>query len=310
MTQGSTTDRATVLIVNPNSGSGDHLETVRGRAATLGYTVRTSEREGHAIDLTEEAIDEGFENIVAVGGDGTVNEVLQGILAADAGDEVSLGVVPAGTGNDFADHLGIPDIDEAFSVLQHGDRRRIDIGLANGAPFLNSCIAGITAEASARTSSELKSRLGVLAYVVTTIRTLSEFHALELTADVRDGGATETVWAGPAGLVLIGNGRRFSMTGGQQANMEDGLFDVTLVEDPASISLVGDQALETPLGRPELTRFRASTLELGVETGEQATFSLDGEIREFSEVHLRTDPGAIRVGVGDTYNPTPEGRND
>lgn len=301
------TSDATVVF-NPTSGTGNHRQEIRDRVSLLGWELKPTEREGHAIELTREAIDAGATTVAAAGGDGTLNEVIRGVVAADALDTVTVGVVPAGTGNDFASHIGLTTIDEAFAAIQRGERRQLDLGLANDTPFMNSCIAGLTARASARTSSEEKARLGVLAYVMTTFRVLSEFHGLQISAEVKEGTMATPVWTGPAAMVLAGNGRRFSLTGGTQANIEDGFLDVTIVEDAAARQLVEEQARERLLGEenPHITRLLASSLELSVETDDPATFSLDGEMEEFTSVTLTTEPQALRMPVGDSYQPLPE----
>lgn len=298
-------DGPTVLIVNPQSGSSDHESAIRARADLLGLCVRRSERQGHAVDLAAEAIADGAGTLVAVGGDGTVNEVIRGVIAADALEEVDVGVIPAGTGNSFARNIGVPDLETAFEVLQHGERRRIDVGMANGFPFLNSCIAGLTAEASDRTDDALKARIGVAAYVFTTIRTWSAYDAIGLRVEVHGG---DTAWTGPVGLVLVGNARRVAVTGDGQADVEDGRFDVSIIEDPALVDLDGGRALDR-LGElwPALTRLQASGLDIDVESGDPVRFSLDGEIREFDTVTLRTLPRALRVAVGEAYEPTGTG---
>lgn len=298
----------TTLILNPNSGSGDHEGAVRDRAQLAGYAVKRTEGYGEAVTLTQEAIAEGATTVAAVGGDGTLNEVLRGVIAADALADVTLAVIPAGTGNDFANNIGITSIEEGFATLRSGERRRLDVGMANGAPFLNSCLAGLTAEASTNTPSELKSRYGVLAYVMTAFRVLSEFEGLELTAEVKEGTASAPVWTGSAAMVLAGNGRRFSMTGSEQANMEDGFLDVTIIQDASAADFVGEEARERLFGEAgdHFTRLVVSSMELSVESSEQATFSLDGEMEEFSSVTLSADRRAVRMPVGDGYTPTPE----
>jgi YegS/Rv2252/BmrU family lipid kinase len=297
----------TVLILNPKSGTADHAEMVRDRATLRGYRVEETEREHHAIQLAKRAAQQGAAEIVAVGGDGTLNEVVKGIHAADALDAVTVGVVPAGTGNDFATNIGITGIDQAFEVLDSGARRTLDLGMADEAPFLNSCIAGITAEASSETSPELKSRIGVLAYLITTLRLATEFSGIELTASLTEGSESKTVWDGTASVVLVGNGRRFSLSGTEQANLEDGLLDVTIIEDATSLDLATDRFEERLFNNEgeNLERILASSLELHVDSGETIAFSLDGEIVELGSVELSTLHGAFEMYVGEQYQPKP-----
>jgi len=297
----------TVLIMNPQSGSGDHAPLVRDRAAVLDYRVEETKQKNHAIDLAREAAAEGVSQVGAVGGDGTLNEVIRGVQTADALDRVTVGVIPAGTGNDFATNIGISGIDEGFEALDHGRRRRLDLGMADDQPFLNSCVAGITATASAETSDELKSRLGVFAYVLTTLQVAPDFQGIDLHATLPDQRDETTVWSGSATIVLIGNGRRFSTTGSEQANIEDELLDVTIIEDAATSQLVGDRARERLLGDDveHIDRMLVSSLELSVRDDESVTFSLDGEIEEFTELTVTAERGAVRMPVGESYEPKP-----
>lgn len=293
------------LIVNPASGAGDHVPEVRSRAQAAGYDVRISDHPGDIYELATQVADDGYDVVVATGGDGTVNEVIRGLIDGEALEEVTLGVVPTGTGNDFAGNIGVTDVPTAFDALAEGERRRIDLGMANGTPFVNSCIAGLTAEASARTSTEMKSRLGVFAYVLTTLRTISEFEGIDMVARRQDDDST--VWEGPAAMVIAGNGRQFSLTGGRQADMEDGVLDVTIIEEAAALDLVGEgtrQRLFDESG-DRMTRLLVSELELSVGADDAAVFSLDGEMEEFDSVVLGVQPGALCVLVGAGYDPHP-----
>ena len=298
----------TVIIYNPGSGSGDHDERVRRRAGVLGYTLEETETAGDAVTLTAEAAKAGCSTVVAGGGDGTVNEVVRGIDQAGAFDDVELGILPLGTGNNFAEQIGIPDLDTAFAVLEDGDRRQIDLGCADERLFVNSCVAGLTAESSSETPSEMKRQLGVLAYVLTTLRTVSDFESLRLTVDIEDAGQEMTAWAGEALCVLVGNGRRYPTSGSSQANMEDGLLDVVVIEDVSALDLMSDTVVERLLGRDSasIKRFNAPSLAITINNPDATRFSLDGEIIRERELSLTVRPQTLTVAVGETYNPDPD----
>lgn len=176
-------------------------------------------------------------------------------------------------------------------------------------PFLTSCVAGITAEASQETSAALKSRVGVLAYVLTTVRMASEFPGLELTATMTEGSESHTVPDGAATVVLVGNGRRFSTAGTEQANLEDGFLDVTIIKDAASLNLATDHLPERLMHTEgeNLERLLASSIELTVESEEATVFSLDGEILELDSVTLTNRPNVLGMYVGEEYDPHPSG---
>lgn len=302
----STTDSSeTVVIVNPNSGDGQHANAIRNRVELRGYTMRETEAEGDAITFAREAAEAGASTVVAAGGDGTVNEVLRGIDRADAFDSVTFGVVPAGTGNNFAGNIGVTGIDDAFDVIKNGDRRQIDLGRTDEHLFVNSCVAGLTAESSGETSDEMKQRFGVLAYVVTTLRAVAEFESLPVSVDVYENGRETTAWSGEALTILVGNARRFVPGEDSQANVEDGKFDVTVVEDVSTLDLMEEAVAERLFGgtSEHVTRFKAPALEITLQNPESTQFSLDGEMVEDHSLSLYTDPATVEVAVGDSYDP-------
>lgn len=296
-----------VIVHNPESGDADHVDAVRDRAALLGYDVRETEEAGDAITLAREAAEAGASRIVASGGDGTVNEVLRGIDRADAFEDVTFGVVPAGTGNNFAGNIGVTSIEDAFQVLEGGTARRIDIGRANDRVFVNSCVAGLTADASAETSADLKSRYGVLAYVVTTIRTVTAFDGLQLTISTGEDDAEDPAWTGEAVCVFVGNGRPFPTEGRPQADMEDGLFDVTVVDEAPAVDLVEEAVVQRFTGSeaPHTVSMRSPSLEVSVLEPNEVNYSLDGEMIRAHTVSLDVEPRTLQVLVGDGYDPDP-----
>ena len=299
-----------VLVLNPASGSGDHAGTVRELATERGFDVRETEGEDDAIAFAAEAVRRGTELVAAAGGDGTVNQVVRGIHRADGLEETTLGVVPAGTGNNFAGNVGVGGIEEAFEIIEGGERRALDVGVtsARGDPeefaFLNSCIAGLTAEASGDTVSESKSRLGVLAYAVETLRAFSEFEPAWLDVEV----SGETAWEGRALLVVVGNARRFAARRRSQANVEDGLFEATIVENRPAIDLAEETAVERLLGgeAEHVVSLRAPALRIRVVDGKPTRYSLDGEMMEAEDLALTTRERALKVCVGPEYEPDPD----
>ena len=299
-----------VVVLNPVSGSGDHGPEVRTLAEEHGFeVVETTEEEG-AAPLAERAAATAS-LVAACGGDGTVNEVVRGLVAADALDDTALGVVPAGTGNNFAGNIGVEGIPQAFDVLVDGEERQIDLGTAreptaeSGRPFVNSCICGITAEASANTDHDQKHRLGTLAYVFNGLREAQQFDPIHLR--VETSHEVETTWDGEAMLVLVGNGRRFPVEGSTQANMEDGLLDVAIIEDQPAVDLVGEEAKRRLLDTEadHITRLRTPALELDVADGDDVSFSLDGEMLSASGLRLSVERRCLGLRVGEGYEPTP-----
>jgi len=221
----------TCVIFNPTA-RGDkarrfrrHLDAI-GRESTLKLTAAA----GDARRLAAEAVGEGFEVIVAAGGDGTLNEVLNGIGdAPDGFERARLGVLPLGTVNVFARELGLSTrLDTAWAVIRQGRETRIDLPAiehrAEGVPqrgyFAQLAGAGLDARAIELVNWQLKKKIGPLAYVVAGLKALMGSQS-KITAA---GGGHSAVGE----LVLIGNGRLY---GGDyqvfpQADLRDGLLEV------------------------------------------------------------------------------------
>ncbi|MFC7139319.1 diacylglycerol/lipid kinase family protein [Halosimplex aquaticum] len=292
-----------VMVRNPTGGDGTDVETARERASERGIDVRDSDEPGDAVALARAAAAEA-DQIIACGGDGTVNEVVRGVAAADALDDVELAVVPAGTGNNFAANLGIESVEHAFEVAETGERRRLDLGVADDALFVNSCLGGLIAEASEDTDDEAKARIGSLAYALQTLSDARQYEGPLL--EIRAGASHDPLWSGTALVLLIGNGRRFLGGGRTQANLEDGRLEVVIVEQAPAIDYLAEGALQRLLKRDASHLTRLTTAELLVTTTDRPmAFSFDGEIVERQSIDASVREGAMRFRVGDAYEPEP-----
>lgn len=301
------------IILNPTSGAADHVDEVRTRAETHGYEVEETSEAGDAIELAKEAAAEGVRTVAACGGDGTIQEVVRGLDEADAFEDVTFAVVPGGTGNNFAQNVGVRDIEHAFELLEGGERRRIDLGVADGEPFANSCVAGLTAKTSSETDSESKERFGTLAYVIACLQQAVEFDPLHV--EIETGGSAadasksdgSTTWSGEALGILVGNARRFT-DGGGQADVEDGLFEVTIVEEMATSEMLTEAAAQRVFGKEteHVSQHTAASLEIESRESNSIEFSLDGEISTHEQLSLHVRPRTLEVVVGPGYSPTPD----
>jgi YegS/Rv2252/BmrU family lipid kinase len=300
----------TVLVVNPASGGGQATDEVRRRGSVRGHDVRETDAAGDGTRFAREAAEAGIERVVAAGGDGTLNEVVQGLADADALGEVTVGVVPAGTGNNFASNVGIESIADAFDVLDGGPVRDVDLGVDDGRTFVNNCVGGLTAEASERTTPERKERWGVLAYAITTLETLAEFQAPSMTVETHADDGDEEVWSGEAAFVFAGNARQFALHRVAQANMEDGLLDVAIVTGSPAGDLL-EAATSGSLFGPDadyVQHRQTSGLDVSVRS-DPVDFSFDGEMEQRDDLTLGVRPGALSVHVGEGYDPVPDGTN-
>ncbi len=176
---------------------------------------------GHGIQLAREATASGVDTVIACGGDGTLNEVINGL----AGSETRLALLRAGTGNVFAKEVGVPrDLEEALSVLVDGEERRFDLGLAGGRYFLLMCGIGIDAEIVRRVPSSPKRLLGTAIYGLWGMVVLPIFRPRRVSLKVdgeEDAHDVDLSW------LLLGNTRSY---GGviditSHAVADDGLLD-------------------------------------------------------------------------------------
>lgn len=292
-----------VMVRNPESGRETDSETAAEIARDRGIVVRDSSEPGEPVSIARRATDEA-DQILACGGDGTVNEVVCGVDDANALSDVELAVVPTGTGNDFASNVGIESVEHAFDVATDGEVRQLDLGMADGSPFVNSCLGGLVAEASDNTSEETKARLGSLAYAVQMISELREYEGPMLEVTV--GEADDPLWIGESVALLVGNARRFAVRGRTQAAMEDDLLEVVIVEHAPAIDYLANDALGQLFDNESSNLTKLTTSRLAVSTGDGAMeFSLDGEVIRRDALETSVRPEVLQFRVGPAYEPKP-----
>jgi lipid kinase YegS len=259
-----------------------------------GHTVdpRITWERGDAQRFAAAGAKDGVDVVVALGGDGTVNEVVNGL----SGHDVALGIIPLGTANDFARQAGIPeDPDHAMDVILRRKAVRIDTAELNGHRFLNVSTAGIGAEATAETPVDAKEALGALAYAITGVRKLADLTPIKARVEAPDTDVELEF------LVLaVGNGR---VTGGgtmltPRASVTDGLLDVCLVE-PRARTDFARLALKFRSGEhveAEGVRY-LQVPWLRVTADRAITVNADGESRETETLEYRARAGDLLVHV-------------
>jgi diacylglycerol kinase (ATP) len=255
-----------LIIVNPISGRGageksipvirQYLESLQ-----LTYELLQTERPGHAIQLVEEAAEAGYEAVIGVGGDGTANEIINGLmrLRQSRGRAPAMGMLAVGRGNDFAFGAGIPaGLEEGFKVLTGNYRKKIDIGRATGGDypqgryFGNGVGIGFDAVVGFE-ALKMTHLTGFLSYIVAALKTIFLYYQAPTVRIEYDGESFEL----PALMVSIMNGRR--MGGGfmmaPEASPADGLLDLCIARQVSRgriFTLIphflkGDQATQEPI---------------------------------------------------------------
>jgi diacylglycerol kinase (ATP) len=267
------------LIIRPREGM-QTLEALRSHVAELrrrGHEVspHLTFEEGDARRMAAAAAHDGAHLVIAAGGDGTINETVNGVMATEWSGR--LGVIPLGTANDFAAGLEIPqDLDEAFGVALAGAPREVDVARVNDRYFINVSTGGFGANATEETPSETKKLLGPWAYVITGVKKFSELRPSQARFERPDGVAFE----GPVMLFAVGNAKR---TGGgtmltPRADFQDGELDVMIVPGMPRmdfLALLPDLRAGTHLDNPDVLYFR--TPRLGIRSGEPLSVNADGE---------------------------------
>lgn len=226
-----------LFIINPIAGKGKAEETIpliqsKMKESHLEYEIILTTKPGEAAKIAFEMV-EDYPIVIAVGGDGTVNEVARGLINRKKG---KLGIIPAGTGNDMSKSLGLSlDQNEALEVIINGNSRNMDIGLVNDNLFLNIASVGFDAEVVKNVEGIKKRIKGKIAYVLGVIITLFSFKKQEMILEM-DGEVIKRNMV----LMAVGNGGYYG--GGMNilpmADISDGYFNICLVKDMSNLNML------------------------------------------------------------------------
>jgi diacylglycerol kinase (ATP) len=295
-----------VFLVNPasdNGATGRRWPGLAHRAAHLGLTGETffSERPGHLIELARAAVDGGATLVVAVGGDGTLNEVVNGI----AGRDVDLATIPLGTGMDFGRTYGIPTkFEDAVRVALEGTPRTIDAGRVafrtwSGEDavrwFANVGSVGMSGAVAQRANGMSKALGGKATFFYALTRVFFEWDNTEVT--VRLDGEERR---GKMHDVIVANGvwHGGGMKLAPDARSDDGAFDVVLIGDVGKVDFLTTAPKlykGKHIGHPKIEVVRAARVE--VDAAERLPIELEGEQVGTTPATFEVVPGALRIRV-------------
>jgi diacylglycerol kinase (ATP) len=293
---------AVVAIVNPLSGAGATPDVarrrqqlleerfaaagVRGRVHLTGYT-------GHARDCARAAIDDRASLVIAWGGDGTINEVASTLV----GTGTPLGIIPAGSGNGFANALGLDhEPRRAIDTALSGRNRTIDAGEFDGRRFFNIAGTGFDAAVAEQFNARAQGRRGLAPYLRIAARELLRYkgrrYRVRLDAEELTSGAL---------LIAFANGREYGngIRLAPGAKVDDGRLEAVVIDDRSPLARVWSCRF-VPLGRLERAPgvvVRGVTAA-SIETDGEIVYHLDGEIgRARGRVDVRVLPAALTVRV-------------
>jgi len=294
------------VILNPvaGGGRGRRLRALIARelaARRIDFTIEETAWQGHGAELAREAAARGASVVLAAGGDGTIHDVVNGLMGVEPGERPALGVLPIGTGNDFVKAVyPARGLAAALRALDAGQVRRLDVGRAewdgNVEYFVNGFGTGVDIEV-VRRLNRLPHLPGLLRYLAAAIPALAGFRPVPLRFSL-DGRTVEQ----RAMLFAVGNGPcqggGFYLT--PQAAPDDHRFDVCIVDELSylEIAAVLPRVLRGTHGRsPKVTMERARSITLEGASEGPMFFQMDGELRQThgSSVQVQVAPAALPV---------------
>lgn len=287
--------RSILVIINPIAGvrPKDEIPSIVREVLTeeagFDVDVRFTEYAGHASELAKEAVAKGVDTVVAIGGDGTINETAKSLI----GSTVKFGIVPMGSGNGLARHAQIPlDINRALECIRDGHAEAIDYGTINDHIFFCTAGIGFDARVSAR-FAEIGAR-GPINYLRSFVNLLGDYKPATYVIYTDDGLVKEQAF-----LIAIGNASQWGNNAfiTPHASMQDGLLDVTLVkpfpliEVPRMTIQLFTKQLDT---NSNVLSFRSSQMRIVMPQPDMV--HVDGEpIQMEGELNIKTHAGQLQI---------------
>ncbi len=302
--------RRTLVIVNPSSGNGrtgrrwSKVEAaLRDRLGPFEVELTKGPRDAERI--AREGVRSGVERLIVAGGDGTLSEVVSGLLGADLGGFAEIAPLPLGTGGDFIRNLDLPrDLEAAVAALETGTARRADAarvhfrtvsGEETSVHFLNVTSFGISGEVIDRVNRGSKFLGGGISYLVGTIRGAARYRPQPVRLRV-DG---EVVHEAPLVMAAVANGCWFGggMKVAPEARIDDGLLDVVVTRAAPMSQLVAHLPRiysGRHLESPEVSCFRGRVIE-AESLAEDVLLEIDGESLGRLPLRIEVLPGAVAL---------------
>ena len=291
-----------LFIYNPNAGKGllkAKLSDVLDIMVKAGYELVVYPTQSYK-DAYRKIVhmDKDYDMVVCSGGDGTLDEVVTGMMKLDKEDRIPIGYIPTGTTNDFANSLHISrDIMEAADTVVHGKPFACDVGRFNKGVFVYVAAFGLFTDVPYQTDQKLKNALGHAAYVLEGVKRLSNIPSYHIKLE-----ADERVIEDEFMIGMITNSKSvagFRSIMGKDVKFDDGEFEVMLIKKPKS--LIGLQEIITALlienfDTKHMYTFKAKEIKL--ESKEEIPWTLDGEFGgQHEEVHIINKKQALEIMI-------------
>ncbi len=300
--------RSLLFLINPKSGIHSKryipklIDTYINKEI-FDYAIAETQYIAHACELTKNAVQQGVDAVIAVGGDGTVNEVARALVGTDT----ALGIIPCGSGNGFARHLGIPmDIKSAIEFINRSVSVPVDYGKINGTPFFCTCGMGFDAIVS-RSFAEGKRR-GFIGYINKALHDLVMYKPEVYEIEAEQGAVKNKAF-----LIACGNAAQYgnNVYIAPQASMKDGLLSVTILEpfSVVDIPILIGQVLSNTIDQNSHIK-TLNTKWLKIKRNSPGIVHFDGEPIEMGEeLFVEAVPNGMKVlAVSDwdgLYEPVP-----
>ena len=282
------------IIVNPTAGNGRSLqigEAVAEKLKTLGkeFIVHKPEKPEDATKYAKEAAARGAETVIAIGGDGTIHKTASGLR----GTKTALGIIPAGTGNDFIKSAGVPQKwEEALDFMLSHPARPVDVGMVNDSFFMNECGTGFDVLALDYAAEAKKRFRGLIPYMYGVIRSIISYRPTEMRLEIGD----DVVLDGKYLVCAIANG---SYIGGGMpiapgADICDGQLDILVVDAVPNwqIPFYLPSLMNGTLHKKKRVAHRYLASHCAVKCNNMR-LNLDGEVVPMKEARFVCEPGSL-----------------
>ncbi len=288
-----------LLFYNPRSGDGmfkNNLDKIVDRFQRKQQMI-IPVRAGNTANIEEvlRSLDQNeYTKIIAAGGDGTINVVVNAMMKS--GCDLPLAILPAGTANDYAHYFNIPtDLDGMLSIATGENYVRADIGRCNDRYFVNVAAIGSVIDVSQKTDSNMKNALGIFAYYLKGLSELRTLRPMKVKITANGRQFTENIFFM---VVLNGNSAGGFRKLGVNSSINDGVFDVIIFKETkfADLPLLVIDVLQGKhTDNDHVMYFQTSRIRIDSE--EQISTDVDGEIGEPLPLDIEIVPGRIRINV-------------
>lgn len=293
-----------LFIINPAAGKGTALKYVAKineifKTKDEEYEILVTEGEGHAVEIVRDRVLKDQYIVYSIGGDGTLNEVLNGIIDSDS----TLAVIPAGSGNDFIRSITKGNtLKEILEKTMNGSIQAIDVAKLNNRYYINIASVGFDAvvAGNARKYKKKKFISGSMAYIVGVIEAFIKFRSIKASFEVNDKTYEDEMY-----LIAVANGKCYG--GGLKiaasADVSDGLLDIYAIKKPSIISLIRF-CVRVLRGKdisdiPEVNFIRCKKMRINCE--DDVMLNIDGELSLVKEINIELIHKAVNVMIPQEY---------